>query len=179
MLHEIQQSEGLKFANRMSTQHIEFQRHKMNVRIAAQTLSSSVADAIGYLQYIKHPGFEDAAGTIGFIRVIDQLFDVMNLKNPRGQGYKKPMSLQDRARWSTVFTDGISCLIRLTDVNGYPLIQHRRKTFVLGFVLASQGFQALALDLLMNHGFKYILSYKMSQDPLRDAVCLYPGEERL
>ena len=50
-LHEIQEDEGLKFGNKISKGHIEFQKQKMNVKVAAQTLSSSVADAI---QYLKH-----------------------------------------------------------------------------------------------------------------------------
>ena len=48
-LHALQQQEGLKLSNRLTTQHLEFKKHKMNVRLAAQTLSSSVADAIEFL----------------------------------------------------------------------------------------------------------------------------------
>ena len=166
LLHQLQKSEGLKFANKLSNQHIEFERHKMNVKTAAQTLSISVADAIGFLQYVNHPGFEDAAGTITFIRVIDKLFDVMNSRNPRGQGFKRPLSLTDRARWSKVFISSINYLVGLTDENGFPLIQHRRKTFLIGFVLSSRSFQTLAIDLLTIHSFKYVLTYKMSQDHL-------------
>ena len=46
MLNDIQLEEGLKFANKLSNSHIHFQRLKMKVNIAAQTLSSSVADTV-------------------------------------------------------------------------------------------------------------------------------------
>lgn len=54
LLHEMQEKEGLKFANKLSKGHVGFHRHKMNVKIAAQTLSSSVADAIQFLMDTGH-----------------------------------------------------------------------------------------------------------------------------
>ena len=48
-LHILQQEQGLKMGNKLSFNHIKFEKHKMNVRLAAQTLSSSVADAIEFL----------------------------------------------------------------------------------------------------------------------------------
>ena len=45
----LQQEQGLKMENKPSFNHIKFEKHKMNARIAAQTLSSSVADAIEFL----------------------------------------------------------------------------------------------------------------------------------
>ncbi|CAK8674242.1 unnamed protein product [Clavelina lepadiformis] len=53
-LHKIQQEEGLKFGNSLSVSHIEFQKHKMKVKFAAQTISSSVADAIEFLMKYGH-----------------------------------------------------------------------------------------------------------------------------
>ena len=42
-LNTIQEEEGLKLGNKLSSQHLQFEKHKMNVRLAAQTLSSLVA----------------------------------------------------------------------------------------------------------------------------------------
>ena len=64
MLHEIQIKEGLKFANKLSNRHIEFQKLKMKVSIAAQTLSSSVADALEFLMKSGDSKFEKATSTI-------------------------------------------------------------------------------------------------------------------
>ena len=63
-LHKVQLNEGLKFGNKLSKGHIEFQRHKMNVKVAAQTLSSSVDDAIEFLMKSGHSELADAYGTI-------------------------------------------------------------------------------------------------------------------
>ena len=95
-LHKIQEEEGLKFGNKLGRSHTEFQRHKMNVKVAAQTLSSSVADALEFLMLAGHPNFTDASGTIRFIRIIDRLFDLMNSRSPFSKGYKKPLFLHDK-----------------------------------------------------------------------------------
>ena len=51
----------------------------MNVRLAGQTLSSSVANAIEFLNSsVKIPPFCDSKGTVKFNCVIDQLFDMLN-----------------------------------------------------------------------------------------------------
>lgn len=48
-LYHLQEVERFKIRNKFSAQHLQFVKHKMNVRLAAQTLSSSVADAIEFL----------------------------------------------------------------------------------------------------------------------------------
>ena len=132
-LHALQSAEGLKFANKLSNQHMEFERHKMNVRIAAQTLSSSVADAITFLQAAHHPGFADCEGTVVFIRTIDRLFDLLNSRSLYGKGFKQPLSLSNRSCWLDVIEKSVDYLLSLTDERKIPLINGRRRTFVVGF----------------------------------------------
>lgn len=49
-LYELQSNITLKFANKISKKHIDFQKNVMNVSIAAQIFSSSVASAINFLR---------------------------------------------------------------------------------------------------------------------------------
>ena len=56
LLHQVQLQEGLKFACKISRKHVEFHRNKMNVKIAAQVMSSSVATAIEFLMTSGYPG---------------------------------------------------------------------------------------------------------------------------
>ena len=53
--------QGLKFANKLSSNHIDTRRVRMNVRLAAQTFSSSVADDIQFLMESGHPEFAENA----------------------------------------------------------------------------------------------------------------------
>ena len=82
--------EGFRFANKLSNHHIQFQRHKMNVSVVAQTFSSSIADALGFLMESAHPFFANASATIRFIRILDELVDLLNSKNLYGCGFKSP-----------------------------------------------------------------------------------------
>ena len=70
----------------------------MNVKVAAQTPSSSVADAKEFLMKSEYPDFVDAHRVILFIRTVDQLFYVLNSRIPFGKGFKKPLFLHDAGR---------------------------------------------------------------------------------
>ena len=50
-LNTIQESEGFTLGNKLSLKHVKFETHKMNVKLAAQTLSPSVTDAIEFLDF--------------------------------------------------------------------------------------------------------------------------------
>jgi hypothetical protein len=85
-LNTIQESEGFTLANKLSSKHLKFERHKMNVKLAAHTLSFSVADAIEFLEAsMKLNQFQDSTGTVKFVRTI------LNSCNPSGQGFKQPL----------------------------------------------------------------------------------------
>ena len=58
----------------------------MNVKVAAQTLSSSVASGIDFLHdEVNLPEFHTSEGTSDFIKKIDLVFDLLNSRIPFGQ----------------------------------------------------------------------------------------------
>ena len=130
--------EGLKFANKLSKGHVQFHFHKMNVSIAAQTLSSSVADAIVFLSTSKYPGCEDVEGTVKFIRTSDRLFYMMNTKSLYGKGFKKPLVMRNFNEWNSLLREHSNYLSKLTDTLGTSLLQHRRKIKIRLFAYKQQ-----------------------------------------
>lgn len=50
---------SLKIANKIGSAHIEWKKNVMKVKLAAQTLSSSVADALEFLQSSNIEEFSD------------------------------------------------------------------------------------------------------------------------
>lgn len=88
-LHNIQESSGVHLANKLRQAHILFKRKKMNVKLAAQTLSESVASAIEFCQVSDINGFNDCEPTINFIRTFNRLFDVFNSRNLLPFEFKK------------------------------------------------------------------------------------------
>ena len=86
LLHSLQDEQGPR------RKHLEYQKKKMNVRLAAETLSSSVADAIQFLDVsMKLPQFKNSGPTVNLTRVIDRTFDILNSRCPQTKGYKQPL----------------------------------------------------------------------------------------
>lgn len=83
-LAEKQDSDNFSFGNKLSQKHIRYNDAKMNVRLAVQTISNGVADA---LEQLCEDGYENFIGcqkTVKFLRLSDNVFDVMNY----GEGKK-------------------------------------------------------------------------------------------
>ena len=143
----------------------------MNVRLAAQTLSSSVADAIEFLDIgMKNPNFKNSNGTVKFVRIIDRLFDMLNSRNPVGKEYKQPLRLANKATYEEILRSTAEYLLSLK-TNSTPsqlLATHRRKTFIVGFVANIKSTIEMANQMfsIPTDPFKYLLTYKYSQDHL-------------
>lgn len=64
--------------HKLTKRHMQWARHSMNVRLAVQTLSESVASSIEFLMEKNVPEFQGARPTIDFIRRMNTLFDIFN-----------------------------------------------------------------------------------------------------
>lgn len=171
-LHYHQQEIGLKYANKLSSVHIFFKNKKMKVNLATQTISSSVADAIEFLKETGHPNFCNSEATIEFIRIFDRLFDIMNTRSAYGNGYKSPLTLQNKDYWINIFKISENYIKNLK-LNNKFVTDSNRKTFALGFIINIHSFEGLAIDLLSNitQPLKYFLTYKVSQDHIELYFC--------
>ena len=166
-LHTLQEEEGLNLANKLHINHIFWRRHKMKVKLAAQTISSSVADALEFLQNdIKHEKFQNCSATVEFIRSVDRLFDILNSQHPFMGGFKSAIRMSNLEIIKTVVVELSDYLLTLKDFNGQLLVYHRRKTFIIGLVSTAKSLIAISEELLSRevNPYKYILTYKFSQD---------------
>ena len=70
--------------------------------------------------------------------------------------------------WKSIIDDSMKYLLDLETDDGSLMTKHRRKAFVVGFVMAAFSTRLLAEDLLtqVDDPFKYFLTYKFSQDHL-------------
>lgn len=81
-LHLKQEQEELHCACKVRRRHVYFHREKMKVFLAAQTLSSSVAKALEFLDHkIEDPNFAYSGTTSEFCQNINDIFDLLNSKN--------------------------------------------------------------------------------------------------
>jgi hypothetical protein len=91
-LYQLQYEEGIVAANKLTRNHLEFEKHKMKVSLATQVLSASVADAIDFCRDgIKLDQFLGSGPTSNFIRLLDQAFHILNSRDPGDRGYKEPL----------------------------------------------------------------------------------------
>ena len=93
ILNDVQEDFGFSIAKKLEKKHSLWTKHKMNVKVTAQTLSSSIASAIDFLcDNVNLPEFHTSEGTSDFIKKIDLLFNLLNSRNPFAQGNKQPVT---------------------------------------------------------------------------------------
>ena len=102
-LHELQQDEGLRLANKLKRNHLEFASQKMKVNLSVQALSNSTAQALLCLKSLGHDEFQDCEETVNFIKIMDTLFDIINSRNPFGKGFKVPLRQANKTTWLSLF----------------------------------------------------------------------------
>uniref|UniRef100_A0A1B0D745 THAP-type domain-containing protein n=1 Tax=Phlebotomus papatasi TaxID=29031 RepID=A0A1B0D745_PHLPP len=95
LLHEYQQNSGAGIrlkGNKLTDSHVAFSQNSMNVELAAQVLSKSVADAIDYCRVeLRLSKFEGSEATSKFLRICNGAFDVLNTQNCTHKGFKAPI----------------------------------------------------------------------------------------
>ena len=142
---------------------------KMKVNLAAQAISSSVADAIEYCSgKLKLPQFEGSAATINFIRTFDRLFDILNSRNPLANGFKSAFRTSNRTAWQPFLKQASEYILELTDTGGIKMVFSRRKTGFIGFLIAIKSIEGIFCEWVEpeNSPLRYLLTYKLSQDHL-------------
>ena len=144
----------------------------MKVKLAAQTLSASTADALDFCrEKLKLSEFQGSEATSSFIRLIDSLFDIMNSKNILAKGFKSPMQQCNKTIWKELFSRSLKHLSEITDASGRKLINSPRKTGFIGFIININSFSFLFEELVERQKMKFLLTYKGSQDHVELFFC--------
>lgn len=84
--------------------------------------------------------FLNSGSTIKLVRIIDRLFDILNIRNNFGKGFKQPLHPNSRQIWEEILTTSATCLLNLktnnTESNSKRFVSHQSKIFIIGFVNA-------------------------------------------
>ena len=153
----------------------------MKVKLATQTFSSSTAVALQFLQQkIKHEKFINCTDTIVSVRNIDPLFDFLNSRYPASSGFISTIRLSNFEEKKAAILEICNYLLSLKDPDMYPLSQHRRKTFIIVFVGLAKSILSGAEELFFrsDNPYKYLLTYKLSQDHLEMFFSCVSGRGR-
>ena len=130
--------------------------------MAAQTLSSSVADAIEFLCFgMQMEEFQDSYGTVKFIHEDDMTFDMLNSRNACDKRAKAPVTAQNLATWQNDAESLTKFIFELRDSHGRLLCNSPHKTPIWGFAISFNSMEDICQ--LLKHPvapFGHILTYK-------------------
>lgn len=117
--------------------HLNYYKEKMKVRLATQIFSISVADAIKYCrEKLNLYEFHNSQSTKRFIIKLNNIFDFLNTRNFLSKGvYNKPLKLINEQNIRKFITESIQYLQKLKDQNNELLINSKRKTGFVGFIV--------------------------------------------
>ncbi|KAM7311919.1 hypothetical protein ISCGN_008826 [Ixodes scapularis] len=165
-LQRFQEMEGLRAGNKLRRAHVEYYRQIMKVRLAAQTLSSSVSKALELGRKLQLQEFRGSEATSKFIADVDQAFDLLNSHNPRAMGFKAPLR-------QTLFESQKKKMVTLSETlmslqlpSGKPVAEDGRRMSVISMAFTLKSVAELADALFQRDMCRYICTYRLSQDHL-------------
>lgn len=171
-LSEKQDADNFSLGNKLSNKHIRYNDSKMNVRLAVQTLSNSVADA---LEQLCEDGYEDFVAcdkTVKFLRLSNNVFDVMNY----GEGkttddqYKNPLCEANIGKIRKLFDEFEQFVSGITmDVKrGKSVKRVAAKTQIgfFGLLVNIQSTLNIYEDYIQNGPLDVFYTFQYSQDHL-------------
>lgn len=151
---------------------------KMKVALAAQTLNSSVADAIEFCaRDLSLSEFQGNEATVRFIRCIDRLFNFLNSRNPFAKGYKAPLRPTNEFLWRPQILAELKYLKNIKNIEGKLMWNTRRYVPFIGTIAAVISIIDIYDTYVKPEGsqIKYLLTYKCSQDHLELFFCAIRG----
>lgn len=175
ILAQKQDSDNFALGNKLSHRHINYERAPMNVRLAAETFSNSVADALQQLDQDGYSDFNGCDATAEFIRLINNIFDVMN----HGEGkktddrFKQPICRSTINSIRQLFDKGSNFIERITiqypnakNQTKTPVLKSRAKMGFCGFMYNITSTLGMYEDYIENGPLNIFYAFQYSQDHL-------------
>lgn len=168
-LEKLQTKEGLMAGTKLRKRHIQFGSEKMKVKLATQTLSDGVADALTYCcKNLKLKQFRGSEATVKFIRLFNRLFDVLNSRNMTSSGFKKGLCKENADSYFEFFEEAKTYIKQLTLDKKQLVVDSDSRTGFVGFLTGMESTQKMYSMYVApkDAAFKFLLMHKFNQDPL-------------
>lgn len=131
-LYEHQKMHGFTLANKLTKQHIMYEKNPMKVKFATQLLSQSVANALVTMEELKPDVFQNVTPTVDFLRTFDRIFDLMNSRNINQVNGKAPLQKGNEVNFKTVFEETVTYICNLKNKKGESVLRSDRYASFLG-----------------------------------------------
>lgn len=157
--------------HKLTRKHIDWARNPMNVSLATQTFSTSVAKMLQLLKDQSHPEFIHCGPTIEFIEIMNNLFDICNTRLCGSPNiYKQPLSGQNKRIIFDYFDRCATYFKHLKIIENdkvVPVLKSKRKTAFRGYITDMFSIKAMYKELVEeNELLKCLPTYHLSQDKL-------------
>lgn len=163
-LYDLEKEQGLRAGTKLTKRHINFHNEKMNVRLAAQTLSQSVSDTLRYLT-LTNEEYKEAGPASEFIAYVNKAFDILNSRSRFSKSpFKRAISDCTINEYSLFITDFTMYIKGLQFSDGVKIVDSGRKTGFVGFILGLQNAIEMYKSLREEGNLTFFLTYKISQD---------------
>lgn len=155
-------------SHKMTKKHLDVERCKMNVSVAAQTLSASVASSMKSLKKRGHTDFQECDGTIELAERVDKLFDILNSDVLRSNNvYKSPIMASTRKKIFDFLDDTVDYIKKLKfQPDGHYVVDSIRKVGFKGLIIDIASLKSLYCDLVETGKLVSLPVRKINQDPL-------------
>lgn len=177
ILVEKQSSGNFNLCNKLTKKHINWHQNDMNVKLAAETLSKSTADALEQLHKDGYAEFENAPTTIEFIRFIDSAFDVLNFggsRKPDGR-YKQKLCTETADhifKFGEKFQQYLTELELQKKTKSEPILSSTAYVGFFGFYMNFISLQGIYEDHVLNGPLTEFYPFQFSQDHLETFFAL-------
>lgn len=166
-LEEFQRNLGCQLGNKLTRYHIQWFRKKMNVRMAVETLSLSVANAMEYLCELGYAEFQGSGPTVEYIRYMNNIFDILNSKKSDAVGYKRPLCKATKDEYFSYFEKAIQFISGLKlEPNGKSILKTDSKTAFFGFIQNMKNMKNIYNEYIESDVMESLFTFSLSQDHL-------------
>lgn len=188
-LHKMQTNRNFNLGNKLTNDHINYHTRPMNVRIANETMSNSVANCIDQLREDGYENFQESDETSKFIRHVNNVMDIGNVKQNLAaySGYKRPICestahelfdyfKEAKQYFKSLEIDVISQTKNGTKTTRKSVLKTKSSTPFFGMIINLTSLEGLYNDLVLGGLISALYFFKMSQDHLETWFsCLRSG----
>lgn len=167
LLYEAQKSLAWNLGNKLTRAHMQWEKRKMNVQLAGETLSGSAADSLEFSKQMSD-AFAEVDGTVEYIRFINDIFDTMNsTKSDGAVGFKRPITIDTHREFFDLYGRAIEYIKGLkVEGESVPILQSISNTPFIGFLNNMANFMGLFEDYVLTKKLDMLITHRFSQDHL-------------
>lgn len=143
----------------------------MNVKLAAETISKSVADTIDQLRIDGYEEYRNSKTTTEFIRFFNDAFDILNVRKHKPKdGHYQQRLCEDTANQMFEFADKFKTYISELELRkktkSDPILESTAERGFFGFLHNFISLKGIYEDFIQNGPLEAFYTFQFSQDHL-------------